>query len=136
MNGKPSQCVHFNGTVNDCCDAGVNYRQLVGGPDFGWCRRLPCMDKYAKPDAVSCDKKRYPTEEEMVAYEKAVKESTERFLLTVPLITGMKARYRNRSGQETVECPACKGRLHMTISSINGHVWGRCDTEGCLAWME
>lgn len=37
---------------------------------------------------------------------------------------------------EVVECPACKGRLHLSIAAYNGHVHGKCETDGCVAWME
>lgn len=35
-----------------------------------------------------------------------------------------------------IECPKCKGKLHYSISSYNNHVWGKCETENCLAWMQ
>lgn len=36
-----------------------------------------------------------------------------------------------------IPCPVCKtGQLSYTIASLNGHVWGRCSTENCVAWME
>ncbi len=35
-----------------------------------------------------------------------------------------------------VECPCCKSRLHLSQSSYNGHVHGKCETEGCVSWME
>lgn len=38
--------------------------------------------------------------------------------------------------QEIIECPACKGRLHLSQSSYNGHVWGKCETAGCVNWTE
>lgn len=37
---------------------------------------------------------------------------------------------------EVIECPECKGRLHLSQSSHNGHVSGKCETAGCVAWME
>lgn len=37
---------------------------------------------------------------------------------------------------EVIECPECKGRLHLSQSSYNGHVHGKCETPGCVAWME
>jgi hypothetical protein len=36
----------------------------------------------------------------------------------------------------TVECPICKGKLHLSQSSYNGHVHGKCETSGCVSWME
>ena len=44
--------------------------------------------------------------------------------------------HKGQSAQEVVDCPACKGRLHLSISSYNGHVHGRCETVGCVSWME
>ena len=38
--------------------------------------------------------------------------------------------------EEVIECPACKGRLHLSQAAYNGHVWGKCETEGCVSWME
>lgn len=37
-----------------------------------------------------------------------------------------------------VDCPLCGklDALSFTVSSYNGHVWGRCSTKDCLAWME
>jgi hypothetical protein len=35
----------------------------------------------------------------------------------------------------SIDCPVCEGRLNFSIAS-NGHVWARCATQGCLAWME
>ena len=37
---------------------------------------------------------------------------------------------------EVIECPMCKGKLHMFQSSYNGHIHGKCETENCLFWME
>lgn len=37
---------------------------------------------------------------------------------------------------EVIECPLCKGNLHMYQSAYNGHVHGQCETKGCLCWME
>jgi hypothetical protein len=38
--------------------------------------------------------------------------------------------------QEIIECPECKGRLHLSQAGGNGHVHARCETDGCVAWME
>lgn len=41
---------------------------------------------------------------------------------------------KNRSAGQ-VECPKCKGLLGYSIARSNGHIHGRCETSGCLAWM-
>ena len=43
----------------------------------------------------------------------------------------------NRVGkEEVIECPVCKGRLHLSQAAYNGHVWGKCETKDCVAWMQ
>ena len=37
---------------------------------------------------------------------------------------------------DVIECPICKGKLHLSQSSYNGHCHGQCETEGCVQWME
>ena len=36
----------------------------------------------------------------------------------------------------TVVCPKCGGVLHYGVSGYNGHMWGKCATRNCIAWME
>lgn len=31
---------------------------------------------------------------------------------------------------------ACGGKLHLSQSSYNGHVHGKCETPDCVSWME
>lgn len=38
--------------------------------------------------------------------------------------------------RETIECPVCKGSLHLIQYARNGHAHGRCDTPGCVIFME
>jgi hypothetical protein len=37
---------------------------------------------------------------------------------------------------ETVECPVCKGKLHLSQAAYNGHVHAHCETQGCVSFME
>jgi hypothetical protein len=76
-----SKCIHFNGLMNECCEAGVRYQTVKVKAEKGM--RFPC-----------------------------------------------------KSWQGIEECPVCKGRLRLSHAAYNGHVHGRCETEGCLAWME
>ena len=41
-----------------------------------------------------------------------------------------------RGKQTVIECPICRGKLHLSQSSYNGHVHGQCETDGCVEWME
>jgi hypothetical protein len=41
------------------------------------------------------------------------------------------------SGGGIMDCPVCKtGKLKYSRAGYNGHVHGRCSTNGCVAWME
>lgn len=34
-------------------------------------------------------------------------------------------------------CPICgDGKLRYSISSVNGHIHGRCNAPNCVSWME
>lgn len=35
-----------------------------------------------------------------------------------------------------IKCPKCGSKLNYSIASINGHLWGECETENCLSWMQ
>jgi hypothetical protein len=132
---KAGTCVHFNGIQNDACRAGVNYREHVGGPDFGWARRMPCILKYAK-DAVPCDKYQEPTPAQIAEREQVMNAAIDRMKLTYPLVERIRREHKGQSWKGVEECPVCKGKLHLSHAACNGHVWGKCETKGCVAWME
>lgn len=41
-----------------------------------------------------------------------------------------------KQNQGTIECPICQKKLGFSVAKSNGHIWGRCETAGCLAWMQ
>lgn len=44
---------------------------------------------------------------------------------------------KGNGGTGQIPCSRCgTGTLHYSVSSFNGHMWGKCSTEGCLSWME
>lgn len=139
---RAGTCKHFSGTGlrdKECCHAGVEYRSLVGGPDLGWCTRLPCYRVTSfKPNGPvnPCEKYEEPSQEEIDACEKEVTESIARFMKTLPLIHAIKTEHRGKNAKGTKKCTACDGVLHYTHAACNGHVWGKCETDGCLSWME
>lgn len=130
-------CVHFNGTVGGqrpCCAAGVNYRALVGGPELGWLRRLPCHDH--NQSTVVCSLRRLPTAEEVVQEEKELADMVARAEVFFPLMDRLKREHRGRSAAGSLACPACGAALHYRVSGHNGHVWLRCEGKDCVAIVE
>ena len=56
---------------------------------------------------------------------------------TVPLMQiTSETEYIPNHIQNIVECPICKGVFHYHISTENGHISGKCETEKCLTIME
>lgn len=67
----------------------------------------------------------------------AFEEAMERMTIVMPVVSKWRVKPKPaHDRREVIECPKCKGRLHLSQSSYNGHVHGRCDTEGCVSWME
>ncbi len=138
-------CKHFTGISlpggddRGACNAGVDYRAHVGGPNLGWAARLPCIKVgRARPSEppVPCALYVEPTQAEIDAAEAEWKAVLARMELTFPLIERIKRQRKGRNWSGVEECPACKGRLHLSHAAYNGHVHGRCETADCLQWME
>lgn len=134
---KDGKCVHYNGTVNNCCEAGVNYRQMVGGENLGWAIRTPCFADHVT--TIACDKLRLPTAEEIAADKKAVQDSLDKFgkarEAIVAALGGPWKKGTPGASGSTV-CPNCQGTLHYSRAGSNGHIHARCSTANCVAWME
>jgi hypothetical protein len=141
----PGWCIHYRSPSQGLrkpdlttCEAGVEYKsvQPQTGPTF---RGQPCFltDKgESKPDALPCPKLRRPTPEEIAAHEQWFDARMNVMATVMQGIKPWRDKHRGRSHSEVVECPACKGRLHLSIAAYNGHIHGRCETAGCASWME
>ncbi len=71
-------CKHFGSAPGGrlTCGAGHDIRELVGGEEYGWMRRVPCHDPEPRKDTrlpmfdpVSCSDYIEPTAAEVAAYE-------------------------------------------------------------------
>src|SRR5208282_5705125 len=133
----PDWCVHFRSMAqHKTCNADVDYTALNGGTEYRRMYQLPCFIKPGeKPgQRLQCEHFKAPTAEE-VALHKQWTEDRESLVRTVKAgITRWRVQYQGCSHSETVECPACKGHLHLSIAAHNGHVKGRCETDGCASW--
>lgn len=145
---KPGECVHYTGCINPrkpACDAGVNYREHVGGDGFGWVTRLPCfkLENVDPAKVVKCDKYCEPTAEQIAAHEAEVSAAITKMMVAY---SGNVRKWREQQGwskknrvsaEGKVPCEACgTGEIHLTMAAYNGHVWGKCTTDGCVSWME
>ena len=85
---------------------------------------------------VHCEHFRAPTAEE-IALHKQSDEDHRSLVMTVKSgITSWRVMHQGCSHSEIVECPACRGRLHLSIRAHNEHVQGSCETSGCVSWTE
>lgn len=136
-------CIHYRapkigtfGHGHEDCEAGVPFANF-SGVKFD---QRPCfLDKEtgeSNPGAVPCEHLRRPTPDEIAARKVWQDERMNKLGVVMTGIMPWRKANKGKSVAEVVECPACKGRLHLSISSYNGHVHGRCETADCVSWME
>lgn len=145
-------CIHFNGVQNKLCTRGVAYSNWDGpmpciqfmeksarggtylrpGEQPAERKPLPGADK-AKP----CPFREDPTDEQVQADRAEADAAFKRTIAAIAVAGRWRVKPKPASDRhEVVECPVCKGRLHLSQSAYNGHVHGKCETEGCVSWME
>ena len=128
-------CIHFrDASRNETCEAGVEYASW-DGTKFP---QRPCFldNGQSRPGALICPKLRCPTPDEIAAHEEWIERRMDLMGAVMVGIGPWRKAHKGKSTAEVVECPACKGRLHLSIAAYNGHVHGRCETDGCVSWME
>ena len=130
-------CIHYRAPSDDVttCEAGVKFDDMHG---VKFALR-PCFlnkDGSSKPDAMPCEYLRRPTPEEIADHEKWIEGRMARMGTVMKAIRPWRDAHKRQSACEVVECPICKGRLHLSISGYNGHIHGGCETPDCVSWME
>lgn len=135
---KRDKCVHFTGIMNDECAAGVNYESVrVDGCG------LPCLrgdSRISGGDNLPCDKRHWPTEEEVQAM---VDESNRRMKIALSGVAAVvedaakRGLGKRNGGRGEVDCPVCDGgTIHYSVSGFNGHRHAKCTTADCVSFME
>lgn len=114
---------------NRICKAGIDVRAAAGDPHAGWYFRTPCQ-KRIHPH-TTCDRREFPTAEEVAAATKEFEEA-----VGASFVAEDRIRAAAVDGRATCVCPKCGGEMHGTVSPRNGHVNGRCTTEGCLVFAQ
>lgn len=128
-------CRHFNGLVNDRCDAGIAYLSVkgTGAARFDY----PCCDNDSSATCERCVK---PTLEEARREVDAQDVEIQQSLAAMGKAHEHAASQglgRGKGGNGQMPCPKCgTGTLHYRVASINGHMHANCTTPKCLAWME
>ena len=146
---RTGTCIHHNGDWrNKTCEAGVCYRDVTPKPDApGSAFRKPCNrlmfwdnpspeQKQAFAEKGTCDKYLEPTTDQIAEYEAGVEAAIRNLETSLPLIAQVKKEHKGTDWRGVKECPICKAVLHMTHAKYNGHTSGKCETKGCLSWIE
>ena len=136
------KCVHFTGTMQKTCKAGVAYAAVTvqhepieyvrRGVTYTATRSMPCNHRLNHCGAT-CSASRFPTPEEVTAEVEASRVQMEKmFGCRAAIVQHIKETGVERG---VIKCPACKGELGY-CRALNGHIWGHCSTEGCASWIE
>ena len=129
-----SKCVHFNGVQNGTCEAGIAYDSFPKGCG------LPCLPELGKGSDLECEKRRFPTEDEVQAENERIEKAMARMFAGLGAVAedAQKRGFgKGNGGQGEVACPVCDGgTIHYSVAGYNGHRHARCTTAGCVAFME
>lgn len=129
-------CVHYRPPDENTktCEAGVEYEKLRGVPFHA----RPCyldVKGCSKPGAVHCEHLRIPTAEEIATRDAFNRASIARLGVVLEAIMPWRQAHKRENHVDVIECPCCGGKLHLSIA-YRGHVHGKCETEGCVEWIE
>lgn len=119
------------------CTAGMDLKTLqkvpTGTRGIKW---GPCIEGHTLENPTShCPHWVRRTRESAERYADAVEASVRRMELVSPVVSEWRSK-PPIGKRETIECPVCHGRLDLSQSSYNGHVYGKCETPDCVSWME
>jgi hypothetical protein len=135
-------CTHYApkpgaGLKDDYCALGCGSSAMIRkAREMGEPNMSPCMGGHHCKDVHAiCPKWERRSLEHAEARADRIEESMRRMTLIGPAVSAWRKK-EPRGKRETIECPVCKGRLHLSQAACNGHVHGHCETTGCVSWME
>jgi hypothetical protein len=135
----PGWCVEFRSMArHQTCEAGIDYTALNGGSEYRRMHQLPCFIRAGeKPGLrVHCEHFRAPNAEDIVQHGRWI-EDRQKLVVSVKLaVSDWREKHQGLAMTETVVCPACGGRLRLSIRPPRDQVQGKCETSGCVSWTE
>lgn len=136
-------CEHYApkpGMHGDYCALGCGASKMMSAArTSGEPNMTPCIGGHKCKDVLAiCPKWERRSLERAEARADSIEKTLHRMTIVGPVVAKWRTwtEQNHASKQEVIECPACKGRLHLRQSGYNGHVHGHCETEGCVSWME
>ena len=131
------RCKHFNGTSKGVCEAGVEYRSVRDESKQGSRAQYPC---FREGECLACASRSLPTAEEAKAQANEIESHSAKMLAGLYAAksdASAKGLKKGNGGQSECKCPVCEGgTIKYSVASINGHMWAKCTTDKCCAWME
>lgn len=131
-----SWCVHYRSpSEGKECGAGIPFERWRTTP-FA---QQPCFlnkDMSSKPGAMSCPKLRRPTAEEVAQHDVYVRRRGVMLFAALEAIEPWAKTRAGKGGQTKLECPVCKGKLHVSMARSNGHLNAKCETKDCVEFIQ
>jgi hypothetical protein len=131
---KLHTCVHFTGIQNKTCKVNVLYEKARDESTKPF--KFACLDA----DTDVCPLRQYPTREQVDADNAALERRMDDMRIAIPACredAKQKGFGKGHGGQGSIACPVCKtGTLRYSVAGYNGHMHGRCSTQGCMSWMQ
>lgn len=135
-------CAHYSpqpGSKTDYCALGcdASARMKAAREKGSEPNMAPCIEGHNTDALKLCPKWERRSLEHAEARADSFEKAMRQMDVVMPFVNNWRMKPKPlRDRAEVVECPQCKGRLHLSQSSCNGHVHGQCETEDCVSWME
>lgn len=111
--------------------------RMDAGRKAGDPNMTPCIGGHTAKDALAlCPKWIRRTREHAEKRADTMEKAMAGIMAADPVIGRVKKERKGKDWRGVEVCPVCGGKLHMTHAAYNGHVYGKCETEHCLNWME
>jgi hypothetical protein len=134
----PTSCIHYVSPRDGAnCKAGVD----IHGKPTPEKHHYPCLGFVRQRfgangwTEIPCPHFRLPTDEEIAKDEEEYLALVERIKKTRPITDPIRVSHRGRSYQGVHTCPNCGKPFHVHMAP-NGHMRGKCETTGCVHWIE
>lgn len=136
-----SYCVHYAPSEGNGCAAGMDREKIQcvptprgdGGQMVKW---GPCIHGHALENPTAhCPKWERLSMEQAEKYADDIEATLHRMTVVDPVISAWRKK-KPLGKSEVIECPACKGWLHLSQAACNGHVRARCETDDCVNFIE
>lgn len=132
-------CVHYKPKLgslkSDYCAIGRGASAMMqkahelGLPDG------PCIGGHAIDATAVCAKWERRSLESAEKQADSIERLMRRMTVVMPVINDWRKKLPFGK-EEVIECPECRGRLHLVQSNYNAHVRARCETDNCVNFIE